>query len=184
MGDGGVLLTDDDGWLERARSCATRAAGRYEHVELGLNSRLDELHAAILRSAMLPRWTVADSRRRRSPRATRGGLEGNRLRPILRGRRVSAHHLFPVEVIEGGAAEGIADGAYPCWVWPSVATIPESVPSSRLCEDSVRQSAPSRSSSARRARALPADPPLSTRTRKSRSCWRGVPGGGCVKDPC
>ncbi|HEX8689781.1 MAG TPA: aminotransferase class I/II-fold pyridoxal phosphate-dependent enzyme, partial [Solirubrobacterales bacterium] len=47
MGDGGVLLTADPELAERAR--ALRDYGqrrRYEHVELGLNSRLDELQAA------------------------------------------------------------------------------------------------------------------------------------------
>lgn len=49
-GDGGALFTDSDVIAERARSIRTHGAGKhkYEHVRLGLNSRLDTLQAAIL----------------------------------------------------------------------------------------------------------------------------------------
>jgi dTDP-3-amino-3,4,6-trideoxy-alpha-D-glucose transaminase len=101
MGDGGVLLTHDAALAERARRLRDYGQGaRYEHVELGLNSRLDELHAAILRSALLPRldgWMA-----RRSQIASRyvEALDGSRLRPIVATGGQSAHHLFPVEVID------------------------------------------------------------------------------------
>ncbi|HYP56625.1 MAG TPA: DegT/DnrJ/EryC1/StrS family aminotransferase, partial [Solirubrobacterales bacterium] len=52
LGDGGVLLSGDASVAERARSLRDYGqCGRYEHVEPGLNSRLDELQAAVLRSA-------------------------------------------------------------------------------------------------------------------------------------
>lgn len=109
MGDGGVLLTDDAALAERARRLRDYGQdARYEHVELGLNSRLDELHAAILRSALLPRldrWMT-----RRSEIASRyiEALDGSRLRPIVATGGRSAHHLFPVEVAEG-EPEAIAE---------------------------------------------------------------------------
>ncbi len=69
----------------RAAACAiTARPARYEHAEFGLNSRLDELHAAILRSAMLPRldgWLARANRDRRPLHAA--ARTGSRLRPIL-----------------------------------------------------------------------------------------------------
>jgi dTDP-4-amino-4,6-dideoxygalactose transaminase len=101
MGDGGVLLTSDPDLAERARAIRDYGQnGRYNHVELGLNSRLDELHAAILRSALLPRldgWLL-----RRAEIASRysDALSGHSLRPIAAEGGRSAHHLFPIEVVD------------------------------------------------------------------------------------
>jgi dTDP-4-amino-4,6-dideoxygalactose transaminase len=51
-GEGGMLVTSDDNFAERARSIANcgRMPGRsfYEHHELGTNFRLSAMHAAIL----------------------------------------------------------------------------------------------------------------------------------------
>lgn len=101
MGDGGVILTSDEELAQKARSLRDYGqTARYEHAELGLNSRLDELHAAVLRSAHLPRldsWL-----RRRAEIADRysQALDSSGLRPIApRGGR-SAHHLYPVEVTD------------------------------------------------------------------------------------
>ncbi len=63
-GDGGMLLTNRDDLAERARRLRDHGSvRRYEHVELGVSSRLDELQAAFLRIklARLPEW----NRRRR-----------------------------------------------------------------------------------------------------------------------
>ena len=62
LGDGGAVVTNDAALADRiARLRNGGQAGRYHHVEAGVNSRLDELQAAILR-ARLPRlagWTAA-----------------------------------------------------------------------------------------------------------------------------
>ena len=102
MGDGGVLLTADGALAERARSMRDYGQSRrYEHTELGLNSRLDELHAAILRSALLPRLDGWLARRRGIAERYTATLADTALRPIVaRGGR-SAHHLYPVEVLDG-----------------------------------------------------------------------------------
>ena len=48
-GDGGILTTDDDAVAARLRRLRVHGdAGRYEHLEVGLNSRLDALQATIL----------------------------------------------------------------------------------------------------------------------------------------
>ena len=113
MGDGGVLLSDSVELAERARRLRDYGQGaRYEHVELGLNSRLDELQAAILRSALLPRLSGWLERRRDIAERYSEGLAGCSLRPITAGGGRSAHHLFPVEVTEGepgAVAERLAD---------------------------------------------------------------------------
>ncbi len=105
MGDGGVLLTGDADVAERARCLRDYGqSARYEHLAAGLNSRLDELHAAILRSAMLPRLGRWLGRRHAIAVRYTEGLSGCSLRPIVASGGRSAHHLFPVEVMEGEPA--------------------------------------------------------------------------------
>ena len=62
FGDGGALLTDDDGFADKA--AILRAHGskpKYVHHKVGGNFRLDALQAAILRVklAKLPGWTAS-----------------------------------------------------------------------------------------------------------------------------
>lgn len=102
MGDGGVLLTADAEVAVRARRLRDYGqSARYEHSELGLNSRLDELHAAILRSAMLPRLDRFLKRRAEVASRYSDALRGGQLRPIETASGKSAHHLYAVEVVEG-----------------------------------------------------------------------------------
>ena len=64
MGDGGLLVTNSDNLKDR--SIAIRNHGgaiRYHHDEIGLNSRLDEIHAAIL-NVKLPYIDEWNSKRR------------------------------------------------------------------------------------------------------------------------
>jgi dTDP-4-amino-4,6-dideoxygalactose transaminase len=61
-GDGGLLTTDDPELSRRLRLLRVHGdAGAYRHVEVGLNSRLDALQAAVLRVKLghLGRWTEA-----------------------------------------------------------------------------------------------------------------------------
>jgi dTDP-4-amino-4,6-dideoxygalactose transaminase len=101
MGDGGVLLTAHEGVADRARRLRDYGqAGRYEHAEAGLNSRLDELHAAILRTALLPRLDAWLERRREIAARYTDALGVGFLRPISAQGGGSAQHLYPVEVID------------------------------------------------------------------------------------
>ena len=100
LGDGGAVATDDDALAERCRSLRDYGQRRrYEHDDLGLNSRLDELHAAILRHAFLPRLAAWNERRRAIALAY-----GERLRhPLVRPLAVppgsrGVWHLYPVRV--------------------------------------------------------------------------------------
>lgn len=61
-GDGGMLTTDDPDLAARLKRLRVHGdVGRYEHIEVGLNSRLDALQAAILRVKLrhLEDWTNA-----------------------------------------------------------------------------------------------------------------------------
>lgn len=101
-GDGGALLTNDGSLAERARILRNYGQdGRYHHVEVGLNSRLDELQAAILRSAVLPRLHRWLARRAAIADRYTESLSDTRLRPVRSVADSSANHLYPVEVADG-----------------------------------------------------------------------------------
>ena len=60
LGDGGAVATGDAALAERLRRLRNGGQRtRYHHDEFGVNSRLDEMQAAILRArlAFLPEWT-------------------------------------------------------------------------------------------------------------------------------
>ncbi|MBW1713099.1 MAG: DegT/DnrJ/EryC1/StrS family aminotransferase [Deltaproteobacteria bacterium] len=53
MGDGGMAFTNDPALAETMRSLRVHGdGGRYQHVDLGLNARLDTLQAAVLLAKM------------------------------------------------------------------------------------------------------------------------------------
>jgi dTDP-4-amino-4,6-dideoxygalactose transaminase len=65
-GDGGMLVTQNDGLAERLRRLRVHGgAKQYFHDEVGYNSRLDALQAAVL-SAKLPHLAGWSARRRRN----------------------------------------------------------------------------------------------------------------------
>lgn len=62
FGDGGMVITNDQSICERVEMLRRHGSRvKYHHAELGLNSRLDELHAAILRVKLthLDKWNIA-----------------------------------------------------------------------------------------------------------------------------
>ena len=65
-GDGGMLTTNDDNLAQRLRRLRTHGgANEYEHSEVGINSRLDELQAAVLNVKMphLEKWSDERARK-------------------------------------------------------------------------------------------------------------------------
>jgi dTDP-4-amino-4,6-dideoxygalactose transaminase len=96
LGDAGAVTTDDAQLADKLRRLRNGGqAGKYEHVEFGVNSRLDEIQAAILRArlARLPEWT----RLRRSHAADyRGTLAGARIAVPPECDAGHVYHLFPI----------------------------------------------------------------------------------------
>ncbi len=92
LGDGGVLATDDAELAERI--AAIRQYGwreRYVSSLVGVNSRLDEVQAAILR-ARLPRLDANNARRREIAAAYDAALVGGPYAPPA--RQDGAEHVF------------------------------------------------------------------------------------------
>jgi dTDP-4-amino-4,6-dideoxygalactose transaminase len=92
LGDGGVLATDDFELADRI--AAIRQYGwreRYISSLVGVNSRLDEVQAAILR-ARLPRLDAGNARRRAIAASYDRALAGGPYAPPT--RREGAEHVF------------------------------------------------------------------------------------------
>jgi dTDP-3-amino-3,4,6-trideoxy-alpha-D-glucose transaminase len=103
LGDGGAVVTNDRSLADRIRRL--RNGGqieRYRHEEFGVNSRLDEMQAAILR-ARLPRLAGWTSRRRAISTRYREGLKGAPVNVPAEHDPGHVYHLFVVRV--GGRAE-------------------------------------------------------------------------------
>jgi dTDP-3-amino-3,4,6-trideoxy-alpha-D-glucose transaminase len=100
MGDGGAVLTSDDRLAAAARALRDYGqTGKYTHAYLGMNSRLDEIQAAILLEALLPRLAAFTQRRRYIARQYRENITSEALTiPEAPRGSDSVYHLFPVLV--------------------------------------------------------------------------------------
>jgi dTDP-4-amino-4,6-dideoxygalactose transaminase len=97
-GDAGMLVTGDSALAERAGKLRNYGQSvRYHHPELGMNSRLDELHAAMLaeRLKWLPQFT---EQRRQIANTYRTGLNHPLVRQLAEAQEPAAHvyHLYVV----------------------------------------------------------------------------------------
>jgi dTDP-4-amino-4,6-dideoxygalactose transaminase len=103
-GDGGAVTTDDEGLAQTLRELRNGGQReRYNHVRVGVCSRLDEMQAAILRVKLphLDEWDAA--RRRNAERYDRLTEEAEiPVRAMVRrDYGMSAMHLYVVRVAEG-----------------------------------------------------------------------------------
>lgn len=103
LGDGGAILTNDPAVAQKAASLRNYGqTALYVHSEMGLNSRLDEMHAAVLRDAFLPNlqgWTEA---RRRIAQRYQDSLNHPMIHLLRSGAEMNAvWHLFPVMIADG-----------------------------------------------------------------------------------
>jgi dTDP-4-amino-4,6-dideoxygalactose transaminase len=98
LGDGGAICTDDTALAERARRLRDLGQRRKgEHVELGVNERLDGLQAALL-SVKLGRLGHGNRTRRRHAAAYCERLAGHIRLLEERSESPCVYHLFPVRV--------------------------------------------------------------------------------------
>jgi dTDP-4-amino-4,6-dideoxygalactose transaminase len=98
MGDGGALLVRDAALDTRVRALRDYGqTAKYRHDFIGYNSRLDELQAAFLRGACLPRLERWTSRRREIAAAYLEGIQNPAIRvPVPPMGSEPSWHLFPV----------------------------------------------------------------------------------------
>ncbi|HEY1590343.1 MAG TPA: DegT/DnrJ/EryC1/StrS family aminotransferase [Solirubrobacteraceae bacterium] len=97
LGDGGAIATDDDGVAELARSLRFHGSRDKETFDqVGYNSRLDEVQAAVLRVLLpeLDRWS--DGRRATARAYAEGGLGDYVTLPGVPEIAEPAWHLFVV----------------------------------------------------------------------------------------
>jgi dTDP-4-amino-4,6-dideoxygalactose transaminase len=133
-GDGGAIVTDREDLAQRVR--ALRAHGgrkKYYHEEIGLNSRLDEIQAAILRVKLryLDGWTA--SRRTIAARYNDGFAdEGGMQLPVEAPGCHNVYHQYTIGVSERDTLQerlreaGISTAVYyplPLHLQPAYATL-------------------------------------------------------------
>ncbi len=96
LGDGGAIVTRDAALADRLRRLRNGGqSDRYRHVEAGVNSRLDEMQAAVLRARLpfLPGWTA---RRRHLAARYRAALTGASVAVAPEMDAGHVYHLFTV----------------------------------------------------------------------------------------
>lgn len=99
-GDGGMLATNDGALAERLRNLRVHgmSSTRYVHSEVGINSRLDELQAAVLRVKLphLDAWNAARQAHAAAYSEGLGAVDG--VEPLdAPGADVQAiHHLYVI----------------------------------------------------------------------------------------
>lgn len=103
FGDAGALLTNDERLVEQFQVLRDYGqSAKYVHSQLGMNSRLDELHAAILEKAMLPRLGGWVTRRQEIAQRYIKGIRSNAVTPVLPPEGAeSVWHLFGLKVVAG-----------------------------------------------------------------------------------
>jgi dTDP-4-amino-4,6-dideoxygalactose transaminase len=106
LGDGGLVVTSDSDLAEQMRGLRTYGPiGESGHRGRGVNSRLDELQAAVL-LAKLPRLAAWTARRRAIAArydTVLGELDRSDVRPLLRDPR--AEHVFHLYVVRASARD-------------------------------------------------------------------------------
>jgi dTDP-4-amino-4,6-dideoxygalactose transaminase len=118
FGDAGILTTSDPALAEHARSLRNHGAKqRYYHDEIGANSRMDSIQAAVLRVKMRYLQSWNDARRRHAQTydqllaaagLTRTGA--NAAAPVvLLKTRQQAHHIYHQYVIRAQQRDKLRD---------------------------------------------------------------------------
>ena len=96
LGDGGSVITDDENLAEKAKQLRNYGqSSRYHHPEIGMNSRLDEIQAAVL-TERLKRLEEFNDRRRQIAQKYLEGITNPLIQHLAKPQEQSAHvyHLF------------------------------------------------------------------------------------------
>lgn len=120
-GDGGMVVTDDEELAERLRSLRVHGRGpqsKYHHIDIGYNSRLDELQAAALRVKLrhLEAWNEARREKARIYDQSLADLPV--VTPAVPADRKHIYHLYIIrtrrreELMEHLRERGISTAAY------------------------------------------------------------------------
>jgi len=130
-GDGGAIVCHDRSIAERLRCLRNHGrTSRYEHHDIGCNSRLDEIQAAILRAKLrfLEDW---NERRRLLAARYRSGLQGTRCNwPSPVHDATPVYHQFVIRHPQRDALQaflashGVATAVFysiPCHLQPALA---------------------------------------------------------------
>ena len=134
MGDGGAVTTNDAALAERVRTLRFHGSrDKVTYEEVGYNSRLDELQAAVLNVLLTRLRGWCDQRRQVAEWYAEEGLPGPPVRPGV----TPAWHLHvirdadPDALASRLAAEGVQSRAYyrtPVHLQPAMAAWPPRVP--------------------------------------------------------
>jgi dTDP-4-amino-4,6-dideoxygalactose transaminase len=120
LGDGGAVVTDDDEVAALTRRLRFHGSeDKRTFTEVGYNSRLDELQAAVL-SLLLPDLDDWNERRRAAAAAyERLGLGEHAQLPVA---VEGAEHVYHLYVVRNERLEGIGTGYYrvPCHLQPAM----------------------------------------------------------------
>jgi len=103
FGDGGMVVTNDAALAERLRRLRIHGGlTMYHHDEVGTNSRLDALQAAVLHAKLphLPAWSAARQRNAAWYDRRFADLEraGKLVRPVVRGYNESIYNQYTLRV--------------------------------------------------------------------------------------
>jgi len=120
LGDGGLITTSDDQLAARIRQLRHHGSKvKYIHERIGYNSRLDEMHAVILRIGLehIDEWNAT---RRKLAERYREHLKGHPLLslPQQAEGRTHIYHLFCLEsekreeIVQGLKQAGVQSGVY------------------------------------------------------------------------
>ena len=123
-GDGGMLVTNDEKHARRLRMLHVHGeCQKYYHDEVGINSRLDEIQAAVLRTKLphLEAWTTGRQRKVQQYEAMfrEAGLSEHVTTPFVRPDGRHVFHLFVIRVGDKSealrehlTAHGVGNGVY------------------------------------------------------------------------
>ena len=96
LGDAGAVTTDDEQLAQTIRSLANYGSARkYEFTFKGKNSRMDEIHAAVL-NVKLPYLDEENHRRKQIAKAYLDGINNPQITLIKDNDRDNVYHIFPI----------------------------------------------------------------------------------------